>query len=114
MWAAGATLFELRYGYPFLTNLRGVQRAKAYTTELIGRSSELPQSPPELQEYYTGRASQARARNMKIDTIDRFILELLQVKPSQRPSAEEALKHWEIIEKSLEADKWNTDPRMGL
>jgi hypothetical protein len=97
IWSLGATLFFLKYGSPFVGDSRDIAKASRHL--IVSRSSKLPKSFDGLMDYYTKRALGKKASPKDLCEVDLFILTLLQYDPRARPSAGDALREWEVIER---------------
>jgi serine/threonine protein kinase len=97
IWSLGATLFFLKYGSPFVGDSRDIAKASRHL--IVSRSSKLPKSFDGLMDYYTKRALGKKASPTDLCEVDLFILTLLQYDPRARPSAGDALREWEVIER---------------
>jgi hypothetical protein len=104
IWSAGATLFELRYGLPFLGGLERVHTEQGYEKSFLEDSSRIPKCPLRMETYYRERASEGHGKEITLDAVDILILTLISRETEERPSAESALKTWSRIESQM--DSW--------
>lgn len=99
IWAAGASLFECRYGQAFIDGDVAENSDTGTHVKRPRASCDLPTNEKGLERYYAKRAYGSRKQVKNLDAIDRFILSLLHPKSKKRPSAEEALEAWNLFEK---------------
>jgi hypothetical protein len=91
IWAAGATLFECKFGRRLLRENESAAHVWGYPTT--------PTTLRQLSQFYARRAYGDRGWSTYLDDIDRLILMSLWPNPKDRFSAKQALLEWERIER---------------